>query len=82
VAQRRRRRRLTPKSLREWGAVVPQWVGIFGLLACLAFYFATGRTNAAILVAFGGLIVVGQGAETLSALGSTPPDPDPPPKRK
>jgi hypothetical protein len=82
VAQRRRRRRLTPKTLREWGAVMPQWVGIAGLLACLVFYFATGRSNAAILVAFGGLIVVGQGAETISALGSTPPDPHPTSKRK
>lgn len=70
------RRRITPKSAREWGGVLPQWIGIFGLLVCLGYYLATQQANAAILTAFAGLIVVGQGAEAVAKLGPAPPDPD------
>lgn len=71
----RRRRRITPKQVRAWGSVAPQWVGIFGLLVCLVSYLVTGMANAAILTAFAGLIVMGQGAEAVAQLGSSPPDP-------
>lgn len=70
--------RLTPRSAADWGAVMPQWVGMIGLAAQLAFYVVTyfisgqGQANAALLTAFGGLIVGGQGIEALAALRSPP----------
>lgn len=80
--QRGRRRRITPRSLRDWGAVLPQFLGMAGLVACLVAYFLTGMANAAILTAFAGLIVVGQGAEAVSKIGSVPPDPEPDEEQK
>lgn len=70
----RRPKRVTPKSAGEWGAVVPQWLGIFGLVVQFLIWFATylatgkGVVEPAFLTAFGGLIVVGQGAEALASL--------------
>jgi hypothetical protein len=57
--------------------VLPQWCGIVGLLSMLGFYFATGQTNSALLVAFSGLIVVGQGAEAVGSLRTSKPRTDP-----
>jgi hypothetical protein len=76
--------RITPKSAGDWGAVVPQWLGIFGLVAQFVVWLVTyivtrhGVVEPAFLTAFGGLIVVGQGAEALVALRSpTRPEDDP-----
>lgn len=56
--------------------MLPQYLGMFGLLVMLAFWIGTaliegqGQTEPALLTAFGGLIAVGQGAEVLAALRS------------
>lgn len=82
MATDQQRRRITPKSAGEWGAVLPQWVGMFMLLlqlvVFLVFKIATGEdvSSAAFLTASGGLIVVGQGKEALNALKPAKPPED------
>lgn len=77
------RHRLTPRTAQEWAAVAPQFVGIFGLLLQLVLWGVTATINGghgifepAMLTAFGGLIVVGQGAEAVVASRRPPPNPE------
>lgn len=53
--------------------MLPQYLGMFGLLFLLAWWALMGTTEPALLTTFGGLIAVGQGAEILTALRSPPP---------
>ena len=73
--------RLTPRTVGEWGSVAPQWLGILGLLACFVVWVATHQVEPAFLTAFGGLIVVGQGAEAMAAMRQAPPTPPPVPDK-
>ncbi len=61
------------RTAAEWGAVLPQWVGMAGLLLQLAFWMATGKVEPFLLSAFGGLIFVGQAGEAVVALRRGPP---------
>lgn len=72
--------RLTPRSVTEWGAAITIWVGIGGLLVCLAVWIVTDRVSPALLASFGGLAGIGQGVDTIAGLLRQPPpapDPDP-----
>lgn len=65
--------RLTPRSAAEWGAVLPVFVGLAGLVACFVVWVLLERVEPLLLSAFGGLILAGQGAEVVTALRSGPP---------
>jgi len=54
------------------------WLGIFGLVACLGFWMATGRVEPLFVTTFGGLLAVGAGARALDTLRQTPAPPIPP----
>jgi hypothetical protein len=64
---------ITPRTAQEWGAVVPQWIGIAGLIFCAVFWAATSRIEPLLLSAFGGLIFVGQAGEAVVQLRREPP---------
>lgn len=70
---------LSPRTAQEWGAVAPQWLGVFGLIACFVVWLVNRQVEPAFLTAFGGLIVVGQGAEAITAMRTPPPAPPPVP---
>jgi hypothetical protein len=57
-----------PTTAREWGAVVPQWVGIVGMVFLITFWAATGMLSAVLVSACLALIGVGQGAEAIALL--------------
>lgn len=63
---------LEPRSVQEWGAVTPQWVGLAGLVASAGFWAATGRLSGGLVAAFLGLIGVGQGAEAVAGMKRVP----------
>lgn len=63
------------RSAQEWGAVLPQWLGMAGLVFCAIFWAATGRIEPLLLSAFGGLIFVGQAGEAVVLLRRAPPTP-------
>lgn len=62
--------RVNPRSAAEWGAVLPVWLGAIGLVFCAVFWAFTGRVEPSLLMAFGGSVTVGQGAQALTALRS------------
>lgn len=68
-------RRFAPHSLQEYGAVLPQWLGMLGVVACFIFWAFTGRLEPLLLSAFGGLIFVGQAGEAFAILVRSPPEP-------
>lgn len=68
--------RVTPRNAAEWGAVLPVWLGAVGLVFCAVFWAATGRVEPSLLLAFGGSVTVGQGAQALAALRSAQAPPD------
>lgn len=69
--------RLSPRSAGEWGAVVPQWLGIVGLIFCVVFWAITDRVEPLLVTTFGGILTVGLGAEALAALrGPAPHEPE------
>lgn len=70
---------MRPHTAQEWGAALPQWLGMVGLIFCAAFWAVTGRIEPLLLSAFGGLIAVGQGAGALTALKAMTPPPPPVP---
>lgn len=61
------------RSAQEWGAVLPQWLGMAGLVFCALVWLATGRIEPLLLSAFGGLIFVGQAGEAVVTLKRNPP---------
>jgi hypothetical protein len=67
------------RTAQEWGAVLPQWLGMGGLVFCAVVWLATSRIEPLLLSAFGGLIFVGQAGEALADLRRSPPAPPPVP---
>lgn len=63
---------LEPRTVQEWGTVVPQWVGIVGLIVSAGFWMTTGRLSGGLVAAFLGLISVGQGAEAVALMKRVP----------
>ena len=68
--------RPTPRTAAEWGAVLPVYVGLAGLVACFVVWVLLDRVEPLLLSAFGGLILAGQGAEVVAAIRSGPPQHD------
>lgn len=74
-----RTRRITPRSAQQWGAVLPTYLGLFGLTIQLGFWMVTyiqtgeGATSAPLLTAFGSLLAVGQGAQAVVQARQPPP---------
>lgn len=66
------------RSAQEWGAVLPQWLGMAGLVFCALVWLTTSRIEPLLLTAFGGLIFVGQAGEAVVTLKRSPPDQRPP----
>jgi hypothetical protein len=66
------------RSAQEWGAVLPQFLGMGGLVFCALVWLASGRIEPLLLSAFGGLIFVGQAGEAVVTLKRSPPDQRPP----
>jgi hypothetical protein len=64
--------KLTPRSLAEWGAVVPVWVGLTGVVASFVVWVVTGEVSPVLLGSFGTMIAAGQGAEVIVALKQGP----------
>lgn len=64
---------IEPRTAREWGAVLPQWVGMAGLIGAATFWAVTGRVSGLIVGAFVGLIGVGTGAEAMAAISRVNP---------
>lgn len=58
------------RNAQEWGAVLPQWLGMLGLIFCAVFWALTPEhiISGLLVSAFIGLIGVGQGAEALAAI--------------
>lgn len=69
------------RSAQEWGAVLPQWLGMIGLVFCALVWLATSRIEPLLLSAFGGLIFVGQAGEAMVGLRKSPPAPPPVPDK-
>jgi hypothetical protein len=65
--------------LQEYGAVLPQWLGMTGLVFCAIVWLITGRIEPLLMSAFGGLIFVGQAGEAYTSLKKGPPTPPPVP---
>lgn len=72
--------RFTPRSASEWGAVLPGWLGMIGLIACFAVWAVTPEhiVEPLFVTTFGGLLAVGAGAGALGTLRNPPPPPIPP----
>jgi hypothetical protein len=64
--------KLTPRTLSEWGAVVPVWVGLSGVVASFVVWVLTGNVSPVLLGTFGTMIAAGQGAEVIVALKQGP----------
>jgi hypothetical protein len=64
--------KLTPRSVAEWGAVVPVWVGLAGVTASFVVWVLTGNVSPVLLGTFGTMIAAGQGAEVIVALKHGP----------
>jgi 4-amino-4-deoxy-L-arabinose transferase-like glycosyltransferase len=56
--------------MQQWGAVLPQWLGMVGLVFCAVYWAVTPEhiISGLLVSAFIGLIGVGQGAEALSSI--------------
>lgn len=75
---------MTPRTAREWLALAPQAVGLFGLIFCLVFWAVTflatghGAAEPLFVTSFGGLLAAGQGAQAIAELKQPPcvPIPD------
>lgn len=71
------------RNAQEWGAVLPQWLGMAGLVFCALFWAITalvnppGQIQPLLISAFGGLIFVGQAGEAVVTLKRSPPDQPP-----
>lgn len=63
---------MTPRTLAEWGAVVPVWVGLSGVVASFVVWVLTGNVSPVLLGTFGTMIAAGQGAEVIVALKQGP----------
>jgi hypothetical protein len=70
--------RFTPRSASEWGAALPTWFGMAGLVACFAVWALTNRVEPLFVTTFGGLLAVGAGAKALDTLRQPPAPPIPP----
>jgi hypothetical protein len=64
--------KLTPRSVAEWGSVVPVWVGLTGVIASFVVWVLTGNVSPVLLGTFGTMIAAGQGAEVIVALKQGP----------
>lgn len=64
--------RPTPQSAAEWGAVIPIYLGMAGLIACFVVWVMVDRVEALLVTGFGGLILGGQGVAVASAVRSGP----------
>jgi hypothetical protein len=56
----------------EWGAVVPVWVGLLGVVASFVVWIVTRDVSPLLLGSFGTMIAAGQGAEVIVALRQGP----------
>jgi len=56
--------------------VLPQFLGMVGLIVCFVFWAVTGRLEPLLLSAFGGLIFVGQAGEAAAGMRQRPPPKD------
>lgn len=67
------------RNAQEWGAALPQWLGMVGLVFCALFWAVTaiidppGQVEPLFISAFGGLIFVGQAGEAVVTLKRVPP---------
>lgn len=67
------------RTAQEWGAVLPQWLGMAGLVFCTVVWLISGRIEPLLLSAFGGLIAIGQAGTALTITRQGPPTPPPVP---
>lgn len=65
------RRSARARSAQEWGAVLPQWLGMAGLVFCAVFWAATQRVEPLLVSAFVGLIAVGTAGEAATSIRRT-----------
>jgi hypothetical protein len=56
----------------EWGAVLPVWIGLTGVIASFVVWVLTGNVSPVLLGSFGTMIAAGQGAEVIVALKQGP----------
>lgn len=76
--------RFTPRTASEWGAVLPAWLGMLGLIASFLFWAATylltgkGAVEPLFVTTFGGLLALGAGAKALDTIRQAPQLPVPP----
>jgi hypothetical protein len=63
---------MNPRTFAEWGAVLPVWVGLAGVVASFVVYVLVGKASPALLGTFGTMIAAGQGAEIITALKAGP----------
>jgi hypothetical protein len=72
--------RFTPRGASEWGAVLPAWIGMLGLIACFVVWAVTRShiVEPLFVTTFGGLLAVGAGAKALDTLRQPPTPPIPP----
>lgn len=68
--------RFTPRTVKEWGAVIPQYLGVALLIFIAVFWAVTRDLNPALLSAALTLLVAGQAAEATQALKKPPPPPE------
>jgi hypothetical protein len=59
---------VTPRSVGEWLAVVPQILGVAILVFCVVFWAVTNRVEPLFVTTGGGLLALGQGAKALEEL--------------
>jgi hypothetical protein len=75
--------RFTPSGASEWGAALPTWLGMVGLIACFVVWALTPDhiVEPLFVTTFGGLLAVGAGALDTLKQPPVPPIPpgDPPP---
>ena len=71
---------MTPRSASEWAAALPRWLGMLGLAACFLVWVLTPDhiVEPLFVTVFGGLLAVGQGADTMAVLKNPPAPPVPP----
>jgi hypothetical protein len=72
--------RFTPRGASEWGAALPTWLGMVGLVACFVVWALTPDhiVEPLFVTTFGGLLAVGAGAKALDTLRPPPVPPIPP----